>query len=118
MELVHKFMGIGPHGVHHVPHPGEVVGQTGHFGAVAENAHRAGEAAILIQGQPVGEYPDIFEGAHTDIVLRLSGAQDPVQRGAGIDGMEGFAHHPLLIQREHLGCGGIEKDDGLLPVNG
>ena len=118
MELVHEFVGIGPHGIHHVPHAGEVVGQPGHLSPVAEDAHRPCQSAVFIQGQAVSQHPHVLEGLHAHVVLRPPGAQNAVQGGRGVDGVEGAAHGGLRRQGEHLGCGGVEKDDTPFPVDG
>ena len=41
MEFIEKFVGIGPHGVHHMAYAGEIVGHAGELGSVAEDAHTA-----------------------------------------------------------------------------
>ena len=118
MELIHKFMGIGPHSLHHMLHARQIIRHTGQLGAVAEDAHRTGQRSILIQRHPVSQHPNLFQRVHTHVILRLAGAEDAVQRGTGIDLMEGPAYGSLPVNGEHLRRRLVEKNHLLLCIDG
>ena len=65
-------MGVGPQGLHDVLDPGEVLGQLGDLGAVAEDGHGSFDLPLPPQGDAVGEDGDVGDGLQADVVLRLA----------------------------------------------
>ena len=68
--------------------PGEVLGQLGDLGAVAEDGHGSFDLPLPPQGDAVGEDGDVGDGLQADVVLRLARLHHPGDGGVGIDVFE------------------------------
>ena len=119
MQLVHEFVGVGAHGLHDVLHAGQLPGQAGHFGAVAEDRHRAHDLPVPPYRHPVRQHADPRAlGLHADAVLGLAGMQHAGNTGLGADGFQQLAHGGVFVQREQFRRGPVQVDHPVVPVDG
>ena len=118
MQLVHELVGVGAHRLHDVLHAGQLAGQAGDLGAVAEDRHRPHDAPVAPDRHPVGQNAHMAQRFQADVVLSLLGAQHLRDGGLGVHLGQRAAQHGVLVKREHLGRRAVDVHNVRVAVDG
>ena len=118
MELVGELVGVGPQGLHDVLDPGEVLGQLGDLGAVAENSDRAFDLPVAPERHAVGYDRNMLDGFQTDVVLAFSGLHDARDGRTRIDRPERLSERITRADAEDVRRRTVDIGDRAVRING